>query len=69
MTADTFDVWLLRHGGQPTMGPESATGTDNTLSTTLGDWYVVQATEPTGDLQSASYYAAEVGVECHSIGA
>lgn len=48
LSADQFNVWLLQHGGQTTIGPESATGMDNTLSTNLGDWYVVQATEPSG---------------------
>jgi hypothetical protein len=69
MSADQFNVWLLQNGGQTTIGPESSTGMDNTLSTNLGDWYVVQATAPSGDLQPASYYAAEVGAECASIGA
>ena len=69
MTADQFNVWLLRNGGQTTIGPDSSTGLNNTLSTNLGDWYVVHATRPSGDLQPASYYAAEVGAECLSIGA
>ncbi len=69
MSAVHFDVWLLQHGGQPTIGPESATGIDNALSVTLGEWYAVQATGPSGDLQPASYYAAEVSAECLSIGA
>jgi|HubBroStandDraft_2_1064218.scaffolds.fasta_scaffold675828_2 hypothetical protein len=69
MSADQFNLWLLRNGGQTTIGPDSSSGLDNTLSTTLGDWYVVQAARPSGDLQSASYYAAEVGAECLSIGA
>ena len=69
LSADHFNGWLLQNGGQPTIGPESATGMDNTLSTTLSDWYVVQATAPSGDLQPASYYAAEVSAECLSIGA
>lgn len=69
MSADQFDGWLLQHGGQTTIGPQSSTGMDNTLSTNLGDWYVVQASEPSGDLQSASYYAAEVRMECRTIGA
>jgi hypothetical protein len=69
MSADQFNAWLLQNGGQTTIGPDSSTGLDNTLSTTLGDWYVVQATRPSGDLQSASYYSAEVGAECLSIGA
>jgi hypothetical protein len=69
MSADQFNVWLLQNGGQTTLGPESATGMDDTLSTNLGDWYDVQATAPSGDLQPARYYAAEVGVECLSIGA
>lgn len=69
MSAYQFNVWLLQNGGQATIGPESSTGMDNTLSTNLGDWYVVQATAPSGDLQPASYYAAEVGAECSSIGA
>jgi len=69
MSAGQFNVWLLQNGGQTTIGPDSSNGLDNTLSTTLGDWYVVQATQPSGDLQPASYYAAEVGAECVSIGA
>lgn len=69
MSADQFDVWLLQHGGQAAIGPQSATGLDNTLSVTLGDWYAVQASAPSGDLQPASYYAAEVGADCRSIGA
>jgi hypothetical protein len=69
MSPGQFDAWLLQNGGQTTIGPESATGMDDTLSTNLADWYVVQATEPSGDLQPASYYAAEVGAECLSIGA
>jgi hypothetical protein len=69
MSADQFNVWLLQNGGQTTIGPDSSNGLDNTLSTNLGDWYVVQATRPSGDLQPASYYAAEVGTECLSIGA
>ncbi len=69
MGADQFNGWLLQNGGQTTIGPESSTGLDNTLSTTLGDWYVVLATRPSGDLQPASYYAAEVHAECRSIGA
>jgi hypothetical protein len=69
MNADQFNVWLLQNGGQTTIGPNSSTGMDDTLSTNLGDWYVVQATRPSGDLQPASYYAAEVGAECLSIGA
>jgi hypothetical protein len=69
MSADQFNVWLLRNGGQTTIGPESSTGMDNTLSTNLSDWYVVQAAAPSGDLQPSSYYAAEVGAECSSIGA
>jgi hypothetical protein len=69
MSAEQFNVWLLQSGGQTTIGPESPTGMDNTLSTNLGDWYVVQATRPSGDLQPASYYAAEVRAECLSIGA
>jgi uncharacterized lipoprotein YmbA len=69
MSADQFNVWLLQNGGQTTIGPESSTGMDNTLSTNLSDWYVVQATAPSGDLQPSSYYAAEVGAECLSIGA
>ena len=69
MSPDQFNVWVLQNGGQATIGPPSATGMDNTLSTNLSDWYVVQATAPSGDLQPASYYAAEVGAECLSIGA
>jgi hypothetical protein len=69
LSADQFNVWLLQNGGQTTLGPDSSNGLDNTLSTNLGDWYVVQATRPSGDLQPASYYAAEVGAECLSIGA
>jgi hypothetical protein len=69
MSADQFDVWLLRNGGQTALGPESSTGMDNTLSVNLGDWYAVQGTGPSGDLQPARYYAAEVGAECRSIGA
>jgi hypothetical protein len=69
MSAGQFNAWLLQNGGQLTIGPQSSTGMDNTLSTNLGDWYVVQATAPSGDLQPASYYAAEVGAECLSIGA
>jgi hypothetical protein len=69
ISAEQFNVWLLQNGGQTTIGPESSTGMDNTLSTNLGDWYVVHATAPSGDLQPASYYAAEVGAECLSIGA
>jgi hypothetical protein len=69
MSADQFNFWLLQSGGQTTIGPESSTGMDNTLSTTLGDWYVVQAARPSGDLQPASYYAAEVRADCLSIGA
>jgi hypothetical protein len=69
MSADQFNGWLLQNGGQTTIGPESSTGLDNTLSTTLGDWYVVLATRPSGDLQPAGYYAAEVRAECLSIGA
>lgn len=69
MSADQFNAWLLQNGGETTIGADSSTGMDNTLSTTLGDWYVVQAARPSGDLQPASYYAAEVGAECLSIGA
>ena len=69
MSADQFNRWLLQNGGQTTIGPQSSTGVDNTLSTNLGDWYAVPATEPTGDLQPAGYYAAEVRAECLSIGA
>jgi hypothetical protein len=69
MSADQFNAWLLQHGGQTTIGPASSTGIDDTLSTNLADWYVVQATAPSGDLQPGSYYAAEVGMECMSIGA
>jgi hypothetical protein len=69
MSPDQFNVWLLQNGGQTTIGPESSTGMDNTLSTNLGDWYVVQAAAPSGDLQPATYYAAEVSAECSSIGA
>lgn len=69
VSADQFDAWLLRNGGQTTIGPESSTGMDDTLSTNLGDWFAVHATAPSGDLQTASYYAAEVGAECLSIGA
>jgi hypothetical protein len=69
ISADQFDIWLRQNGGQTTIGPRSSTGMDNTLSTNLSDWYVVHATAPSGDLQPASYYAAEVGVECLSIGA
>jgi hypothetical protein len=69
MSADQFNRWLLQNGGQTTIGPQSSTGIDNTLSTNLGDWYAVHATEPSGDLQRAGYYAAEVRAECLSIGA
>jgi hypothetical protein len=69
MSADQFNVWLLQNGGQTTIGPQSSTGMDNTLSTNLSDWYVVQVTAPSGDLQPATYYAAEVRAECLSIGA
>ncbi len=69
MSASRFNAWLRQNGGQTTIGPDSSTGLDNTLSTTLGDWYVVLATRPSGDLQPASYYAAEVGAQCLSIGA
>jgi uncharacterized lipoprotein YmbA len=69
LNADQFNAWLLENGGQTTIGPPSASGLDNTLTTNLGDWYVVHATEPSGDLQPASYYAAEVRAECLSIGA
>ena len=68
MSADQFNAWLLQNGGQTTIGPNSTNGLDDTLSTNLGDWYVVRATRPSGDLQPASYYAAEVGAECLSIG-
>jgi hypothetical protein len=69
ISADQFNDWLLRHGGQPTLGADSSTGLDNTLSTTLGDWYVVLTTAPSGDLQPASYYGSEVRAACRSIGA
>jgi hypothetical protein len=69
LSADEFDRWLVRHGGQLVIGPDSATGMDNTLSTNLGDWYAVHASAPSGDLQPAAYYAAEVLAECRSIGA
>jgi hypothetical protein len=69
LSADQFNAWLLQNGGQTTISPPSATGLDDTLTTNLGDWYAVHATEPSGDLQPATYYAAEVSTECLSIGA
>jgi hypothetical protein len=69
LSADQFNAWLLQNGGQTTIGPPSANGLDDTLTTNLGDWYAVHTTEPSGDLQPATYYAAEVSAECSSIGA
>jgi hypothetical protein len=69
LSAGRFYAWFLRHGGQTTIGPASASGMDNALSTNLADWYAVHDTAPSGDLQTASYYAAEVVSQCQSIGA